>query len=334
MCDDNYVYPLIISIGAIGLQNLSRTEISLVNIPNWTPENALIQESSIKLIKSVCATFGMSFRLIELNLENQDMIGARTSYGHIPGTAWAKVLALFQMDFGKDSEILYLDPDTLVLNGYEEIFSFESFSPLGIMARPTPGHTLFEKKWGEKFFQQTGVYPQDKLDWYFNSGVMRLDLWKFQNFSHWIDWRKLLKKNVANHLVLQDQDFLNAISVGQIDKLNQSFNCYPSDFLVEETRILHFAGGYKPWHFRNPLSRFRINRNAKAAMKIWRKKESEIREKLALDWDSGNLDELLRHKKSIDKGFAFALAKVFPTIANTKLTSFLIRRVLRRPWID
>lgn len=330
VCDDNYVYPLAISIGAIGCLDLGETEIILVNIPNWTPEAALIQESNIRIIEKVCLTFGLSFQLVEVILENQDMVGTRSTYGHIPGTAWAKVIALFQMEVELGSEVLYLDPDTLALPGYEEVFSIESFSPLGITARPTPGHSMFEEKWGQRFFNETGMFPQSRQDWYFNSGVMKLNLRKLQRFNHWVDWRELLKNNLANQLVLQDQDFLNAMSIGRIDRLNQRLNCYPSDYSKEETRILHFAGGYKPWHYRNPLSRLPINRNARKAMRIWRETESEILGKLILDWQTKDLELLLQHKRSIDKGFAFALSKIFPSIANSSIVSRLLTRRLSR----
>ena len=330
VCDDNYVYPLVISIGAIGFLNLGETEIVLVNIPNWTPEAALIQESNIRLIEKVCLTFGLRFQLVEIDLENQDMVGTRSTYGHIPGTAWAKVIALFQMEVELGSKILYLDPDTLALDGYEEVFSLESFSPLGITARPTPGHSMFEEEWGLRFFHETGMSPQSRQDWYFNSGVMKLELRKLQSFNHWVDWRELLKNNSANKLVLQDQDFLNAITIGRIDKLNQRFNCYPSDYSIEETRILHFAGGYKPWHYRNPLSRLPINQNARKAMRIWRESESEIMEKLNLNWQTKDFEILLHHKRSVDKGFAFALSKNFPSIANSSIVSRLLTRMQRR----
>ncbi len=324
--DDNYVYPLVISIGAISLQKVGNIKIILVNIPNWTTHSPLIQDSNIRLIEDLCSKFNLGFQLVEIYLDDQEMVGTRSSYGHIPGTAWAKVVALFKLDLEQNSEVLYLDPDTLVLPGYEDIFSIQIESSVGIMARQTPGHAQFELKWAEEFTKLTAIQPPHESNWYFNSGVMKLQLSNLQRISHWVNWRDLLRNNESNQLALQDQDLLNAISIGRNDVLDPSFNCYPSEYSVEKTKILHFAGGYKPWQFRNPLSRLRINQNAKRAMKIWREKELEILKLVNKKCSLDDVGLLLQHKKIVDKGFSFALAKIFPTIANSAWVNILLNR--------
>jgi lipopolysaccharide biosynthesis glycosyltransferase len=138
-----------------------------------------------------------------------------------------------------------------------------------------------------------------------------------------------MKNNDQYNLILQDQDLLNALTLGQVNELGVSYNCYPSEFSISETRLIHFAGGYKPWQFRSPLSRLRISKNARNAMKLWRQSEKNALIHLSKHLNAFDLSVLLGHRKRINKGFTFALAKLFPSFANKKQIRSLIMHLRR-----
>ena len=325
VCDDNYVYPLAVALGSVRYASQEVFEIVMINIPNWNPENPLIQQTNINLLKSVCDSLNLRLTIINIKVDDINLLGSRPSYGHITGTAWAKIIAFFFIDGMRFPEILYLDPDTLMLSGFEEVFRLSSASATGIAARATTGHDSFEKVWRSKYESETGNEISKKTGWYFNSGVMKVDLQKFQNFEHWIKWQDLFENNQQHGLILQDQDLLNALTVGCVDKLEVSYNCYPSEYSIFDTKIIHFAGGYKPWQFRNPISRIRMNKNARAAMKLWRNAEKITLNHFSKSLHQSDFQELLAHRKSINKGLAFAMAKLFPKLANRKQVGIMLK---------
>jgi lipopolysaccharide biosynthesis glycosyltransferase len=329
VCDDNYVYPLIIALSSVRQSSKSNFEVLIINVTNWTPENPLIKSSNLDLIREVCRSLDFGFSIIDIHLNDEDLLESRPSYGHITGSAWAKILALFLIDETRFPEILYLDPDTLALPGFEEIFDIVLDSKIGLAARATTGHDSFEKTWSEKYESETHGSINKKTGWYFNSGVLIVNIHKFQNFEHWIDWKLLMKNNDKYGLILQDQDLLNALTLGQVNEMGNSYNCYPSEFSISDTRIIHFAGGYKPWQFRNSLSRLRISKNARNAMQLWWQAEENALIHLSKNLNDYELNILLGHRERINKGLTFALAKLFPRFANKKQIRFLITRLRR-----
>jgi lipopolysaccharide biosynthesis glycosyltransferase len=140
-------------------------------------------------------------------------------------------------------KLIYIDADTLILKDLAPLYNFDTnFKP--IAAAPDKG--MFPRP-------ELGTVAEDS---YFNSGVMVIDT---------EEWRKqeVFKKSLTflqtypEKIIWADQDVLNAVLLGNWQKLDYEFNfmreCIPA-FLSNANRakllanifVLHFNGP-KPW---------------------------------------------------------------------------------------
>jgi len=147
-------------------------------------------------------------------------------------------------------KVLYLDADTLILDGIEELSSL-------VFEKNILLYAVDEKHWklsgmGDIDFagnhlQKVGLIS----DRYFNSGVMliNLKLWRSTNFSNDLFTNLKVHKDIIRWW---DQDVLN-ISVGsQWNDLDKKFNALNlKTRLKDSAAIVHFTGASKPWHFTN-----------------------------------------------------------------------------------
>lgn len=160
-----------------------------------------------------------------------------------------------------ESRVLYLDGDILVQDDLSELFSTELAGNY-IAAVPDSGAIYFRHEY------------VTRVDRYFNSGVMLLDLdaWRRDGITERLVSRKreirdssLLDQNVFNlefdgrvkllpprYNVLW-MNLVNAIQSGKlsIDQFNEHFDtAYPSfDHVRNDAAVLHFSSKKKPWRF-------------------------------------------------------------------------------------
>lgn len=159
------------------------------------------------------------------------------------------------------SKILYLDPDILVINHLGDlwnlklkegkIFAAASHSVLGNISNNINNLRL------------------DTTHPYFNSGVILIDLDEARQI---VDVDIMIEKvNQSTHidLILPDQDLFNSLYgefVHEIPDelynydarfyglyLLNSGNKYDLDWVLANTKILHFCGKQKPWNTKNPM---------------------------------------------------------------------------------
>lgn len=110
--------------------------------------------------------------------------------------------------------VLYLDADTVVNAGLDELFTSD-------MHGKTIGMVL--DSLGESHKEQIGLSAEDE---YFNSGVILFDMkkWRENRYSDKIA-RHVMEKR--SHYPAPDQDLLNVVCKGDILRLNAEYNLQP-----------------------------------------------------------------------------------------------------------
>lgn len=329
--DNDYLYPFLMVLGSLSRVTDSEVRIFLINIEKWKDSEQLINKENLMIAKNLSELIGLELNIIDLDLGEDFNPSQLTTYGHISQTAWVKVFALFSKTGYDFNDFVYIDPDTLPLPGFLEIFSTSGSSKSGFQARPTSGHSSFENRWEHQRQKSLKVSQEsENSEWYFNSGVMKIDLSKWNNYKFWVDWQLVFDNLDEYRIQIVDQDLLNLVILGDYTPLPVSFNTYPAEYQEGVSKLIHYAGGLKPWHFRSPLSRVKLDHSTKQAIKEWHLNE-------ALTWDtvlkSGNTDLYLsikKLKKKSDRGFLFALSQLFPKIAQSRLVQSRLLKYLKR----
>jgi len=151
--------------------------------------------------------------------------------------------------------ILYIDPDTLIINSLRELYETDFQGHL-YAAAMHKGITGISGPLGKIRL------PENESRDYFNSGVLLMNLPLLREV---IDPKNIFSYVEKYHaaLILPDQDVLNALygeKILPIDELRwnydaRDYNSYllisqgeaDMDWVMENTAILHFCGKHKPW---------------------------------------------------------------------------------------
>lgn len=257
ICDDNYVMPTMVSIQSLYdavKENIDNQYIVHICSLNLSDQN----------VKKIKKQHFPGFE-IELNLLNSDLYFDKmkriNQNSHVTPTALLKFeLANIYSDL---DEILYLDSDLIIKKDIADIFAYD-LDNYYVAA-------VFEF-W--KYLVQHYEYTGKEFDgFYFNSGVMRLNLRKFRE-EHIPEklWRiKLTGFNDRNSkkFRLMDQDVFNETCADKCLHLPIKFNCdakftvssplnllnkvYQTSYascqqLYEDAIVIHYIGkDEKPW---------------------------------------------------------------------------------------
>lgn len=171
---------------------------------------------------------------------------------HITTTAYFRISMPKLLAEENYHKLLYIDADTLVLDDISTLYQ-SSLEGKTIGAVIDPGQT--------KALQRLGVTSED---YYFNSGVMAIDVkrWNQQKITEkTIDYLK----NNADKIIFHDQDALNAVLYEEWYPFHPRWNMQSSLIfdkhpapteeykqLYKEGReapaIVHFTGHDKPWN--------------------------------------------------------------------------------------
>ncbi|WP_254660768.1 glycosyltransferase family 8 protein [Bacillus sp. FJAT-27225] len=149
--------------------------------------------------------------------------------------------------------ILYLDPDTLVINPVSELYHTDISGYLYAAAY----HDRIALKEINKL--RLNAY---NMDAYYNSGLLLMNLTLQRNFIDEKVIYEFVEKN-RSKLIMPDQDILNALYSNKIKCLDDKlynydvrfYNYYriisngecDMDYIFKNTVILHFCGKKKPW---------------------------------------------------------------------------------------
>jgi lipopolysaccharide biosynthesis glycosyltransferase len=131
-------------------------------------------------------------------------------------------------------KIIYTDIDLIFNSDLQNLYSID-----------LNNHYIAAVKDGYKgndsytLWQKYGIYPIAKKEQYINSGVLLLNLKNIRIAKIGAQWLTLAEKE---SFPFHDQDIINLTCKDKVVFLPQEYN-----FSCDNAKIIHFAGGDKPW---------------------------------------------------------------------------------------
>jgi lipopolysaccharide biosynthesis glycosyltransferase len=214
-----------------------------------------LSKASIDLIVGVARIFAVDFRTTCL-----DGIEEMQSIDRYPGLVFAKLLLADTLS----EDFVWIDADTLPLDGWVEIFQFEGAtqikSPVSGVQDSWVSANLDRLKHNlavtSAFLEQTP---------YLNTGVLQVrpKIWQ-QMYGQ--KWKKVAAQSESMGFSMADQDVINYLVKSDLGAISASLNqiINPLSRFEIASGIWHFAGGWKPWE-RSTQLRF----PGKRAAQLW-----------------------------------------------------------------
>lgn len=240
--DQRYLPQLKVLLTSIRL-NSPKQRVALYLLHNRFPCAALRQ------IDAWCRAVGYDFSPIQVEDSLFEHAPVSEQY---PREMYYRLLAPRILPDSME-RVLYLDPDTLVINPLQTLWERNLDGHLFAAAAHT-GKT-------ELVHNVNRIRLGTDCD-YFNSGVMLMDLNRCRAEIQTEELFRFVREH-AGELVLPDQDVLNALYGNRIllledvlfnydardysSYLLQSSGLYNVKWVMEHTVILHFCGRAKPW---------------------------------------------------------------------------------------
>jgi lipopolysaccharide biosynthesis glycosyltransferase len=146
--------------------------------------------------------------------------------------------------FPQYDKAFYLDCDTVILGDVSELYE-QNLDGYMLAGAPCEGVNSFDV-YKRYVTEVTGLDP----DYYFNAGVLLMNLKAFREEGFYEKFADLLKK--YKFTLIQDEDYLNVLCQDKVLRLPRSWNKSPvgNDVLPrEELRIVHYLMTWKPWRY-------------------------------------------------------------------------------------
>jgi lipopolysaccharide biosynthesis glycosyltransferase len=267
--DDRYARPLAVTLLTAGETMEKGHELTVYLVDNG------LSEQSLMMLKETLAGLPVHLEMVprqELGIED---LGVSH---HISRTAYLRLFADRWLPSSLD-QVLYLDSDLLIAESLTELWR----RPLGenfCLAVPDIACPYIDSRLAPKSFREHAPYTAayrpipnyrelglDGGSYYFNSGVMLLNLRRWRNEQMGERLLECLRNN-REHVWCWDQYALNAVLAGHWERLPLRWNAgshlfeFPSrvpgpidseEFreMRERPAIVHFTTEFKPWDFGN-----------------------------------------------------------------------------------
>lgn len=241
--DQNYLMPALVSLTALAMSNVSITRRAVFHLI----VDADVVPFATEAGGAIARRLGLSLEVVDASTIVSSADRLRTSYGLFTGGQQLSLAAYYRIFFARwlvdqkrYTQALYVDADTIVRSGLDEVFSLERGVPL--LARYETDRP--EVRHATAVHQLKGRY--------FNSGVLRFDL------AH-PDLPALLDRAIAAaidpevNLIFQDQCALNIAFDTQMAQLPDRFNYFNPPTVsgdgisANDAVIVHFLDRPKPW---------------------------------------------------------------------------------------
>lgn len=245
-------------LATLGQAYLPRLQVLLTSIAvNQTDTSvelyllhSRIPEKNLTPVARQCQILGFSFFPIQIPESSFADAPVTRTY---PKEMYYRLLAPHLLP-GHVHRILYLDPDTLVINPLRPLWDMDLNGNLFAAAAHT-GKTELANS-----INQLRLGTDHN---YFNSGVLLMDLDSGRREIIPEDIFRFVREH-GKELLLPDQDILNCLYGNRILELDdavwnydaRNYNNYlirssgtcTMDWVMSTTSILHFCGKSKPWH--------------------------------------------------------------------------------------
>lgn len=146
--------------------------------------------------------------------------------------------------FPQYDKALYLDCDTVILGDISELYHKDLGNNL-LAGAPCEGVNSFAI-YKRYVTEVDGLNP----DYFFNAGVILMNLKAFREEGFYEQFAELLKK--YKFTVIQDEDYLNVLCQDRVLRLPRAWNktpVAPDKLAREDLRIVHYLMSWKPWNF-------------------------------------------------------------------------------------
>lgn len=242
--DEHYIPPLRVMLKSLFLNNCKENfHIYLIH--------ADIPESRLRSLEAYCASHGHTLYPIQVG---EGVFRDAPVFRYYSTAMYYRLLACKLLPDTLD-QVLYLDPDILVINPVRALYNTQLGSYLfgGCIHTDITGIADQVNKIRLNTYEAEG---------YFNSGVLLMNLPAQRTAVH----EEEIFRYVRDHqmeLILPDQDILNGLYGNQILPLDDSIYNYAAnryetyrmasggtkdmDWVVQNTVFLHFCGKNKPW---------------------------------------------------------------------------------------
>lgn len=249
--DENYLLPCKVMLYSFFASNPSETDVTVYLLHSAIPADKLEE------LADFCSSFGAELKSIPVDAALFENAPTSKRY---PKEMYYRLLSPLILPQELE-RVLYLDPDTLIINPMRPLWELNLYGKTFAAASHT-GLT-----------EMANEINQVRLDTeheYFNSGVMLIDL----NAARKLVTSEDVFACVSEHekeLILPDQDVFNILygkqtlpvddvlwnyDVRNYSKyLIRSTGKHDLNWVMQHTAVLHFCGKNKPWQekYKNPF---------------------------------------------------------------------------------
>lgn len=189
-------------------------------------------------------------KLEKINLymfKNDDYNFPKIDGSHVSKATYFRMFIEDYIDV-KVKNILYVDPDVVCLNSFNEIIEniCRDLNSLNKLISVKTEHIC--NKNNKNLFDRLNISNK-----YFNAGIMVI------NYEKWVNSKiknSLVdtSKEIENNIVYWDQDVMNKYLDGEYLELPMQLNQHPfnfknsMDYFAKNTIFLHYSGKNKPWN--------------------------------------------------------------------------------------
>lgn len=233
--DDNYL-PFL----SITLESLWENSSHAYDYEMYVLHSGIRQDYQEKILRYNKEGFRISFVDVTESLEDiKEDLHMRDYY-----TATTYFRVFIASLFPQYDKAIYLDCDTVIMGDISELYDCDLGKNM-LAGAPCEGVNSFEV-YKRYVSQVDGLDP----DYFFNAGVLLLNLKAFREEGFYQQFADLLKKYKFS--VIQDEDYLNVLCQDRVLRLPRAWNKTPvaPDVLPkEELRIVHYLMTWKPWRY-------------------------------------------------------------------------------------
>ena len=233
--DDNYL-PFL----AITLQSLWENSSHEYDYEMYVLHSGVRQEYEEKIMRYNKEGFTISF--VDVTEKLKDIAAHLHMRDYYTCTTYFRIFIAGM--FPQHDKALYLDCDTVILGDIAELYHYDLGNNL-IGGAPCEGVNSFDV-YKDYVRQVDGLDP----DYFFNAGVILMNLKAFREENFYEQFADLLKK--YKFTVIQDEDYLNVLCQDRVLRLPRAWNKSPVDKDIlprEDLRIVHYLMTWKPWHY-------------------------------------------------------------------------------------
>ena len=236
--DDGYVWPWMVSIYSASVHSEKKLEVGLGVIKGQ------FSKANLELIQKFCDLLEIKLLYREFDFDFVVQLDKR-----IPVQSYIRILWMDTLD----RKFLWLDSDTLCLENWDHIFEYGENSDQAPIIYAIPDVHI--NKRGLINFPSNKALQVAEGE-YFNDGVFIGDPIQWQNLEYPKAWKNLAENYKIFGFTMHEQDILNYLLSRKKKLIPSFYNCIVSAPSQIDQRILHFAGGPKPWDLDSKSQRY------------------------------------------------------------------------------